>query len=120
MRNTRCYRVGHVEWNLMGCLWHVRMFDCACGSKLMRSCTYSQVSRVRFSCGSPQALPGVPKLREGVNPATWMLEISTPAAEQRLNLDFAEAYRNSKLYRCVVHCVVPVQPFCFQNIETPA
>lgn len=53
-------------------------------------------------------MPGVPKLRAGVNPATWMLEISTPAAEQRLNLDFAEAYRNSKLYRCVVHCLVHV------------
>ena len=47
-----------------------------------------------------QALPGIPKLRAGVNPATWMLEISTPAAEQRLKLDFAEAYRTSDLHRC--------------------
>lgn len=46
-----------------------------------------------------QELPGIPKLRAGVNPATWMLEISTPAAEQRLKLDFAEAYRTSELYR---------------------
>lgn len=56
----------------------------------------------------------MPKLRAGINPATWMLEISTPAAEQRLNLDFAEAYRNSKLYRCVLHlhCVVHHSIIC--------
>lgn len=74
----------------------------------MHLLAHSRASRFRLRCGLPQALPGVPKLRAGVNPATWMLEISTPAAEQRLNLDFAEAYRNSKLYRCVVHCLVHV------------
>ncbi|XWS11667.1 hypothetical protein CRYUN_Cryun37aG0019100 [Craigia yunnanensis] len=28
-----------------------------------------------------EAVPGVPKIKDGYNPATWMLEISTPAVE---------------------------------------
>ena len=51
-----------------------------------------------------QAMPGVPALRQGVNPATWMLEVSTPAAEQRLGLDFADAYRKSELFTCAARC----------------
>ena len=46
-----------------------------------------------------QAVPGVPKITEGYNPATWMLEVSSPLAEARLNVDFAEIYANSALYR---------------------
>jgi hypothetical protein len=46
-----------------------------------------------------QAIPGVEKITEGYNPATWMLEVSSPLAEARLNVDFAEIYANSALYR---------------------
>ncbi|KAL0299041.1 UNVERIFIED_CONTAM: Pleiotropic drug resistance protein 2 [Sesamum radiatum] len=46
-----------------------------------------------------QAVPGVPEIKEGYNPATWMLEVSTPAMEAQLNVDFAEIYANSDLYR---------------------
>ncbi|KAJ7297517.1 hypothetical protein O6H91_Y051600 [Diphasiastrum complanatum] len=46
-----------------------------------------------------QAVDGVPGIREGYNPATWMLEISSEAAESRLGVDFAEIYKNSSLYR---------------------
>ena len=46
-----------------------------------------------------QAVPGVPKVKEGYNPATWMLEISTPAVEGQLNVDFAEIYAKSSLYQ---------------------
>jgi hypothetical protein len=46
-----------------------------------------------------QAIPGVPKIRDGYNPATWMLEISSPAAETHLGVDFAEVYSNSPLFQ---------------------
>ena len=46
-----------------------------------------------------QAIPGVPKIKEGYNPATWMLEVSSTAVEAQLDIDFAEAYANSDLYR---------------------
>lgn len=46
-----------------------------------------------------QAIPGVPKIEEGYNPATWMLEVTSPLDEARLNVDFAEIYANSALYR---------------------
>jgi hypothetical protein len=46
-----------------------------------------------------QAIPGVESITEGYNPATWMLEVSSPLAEARLGIDFAEIYANSSLYR---------------------
>jgi hypothetical protein len=46
-----------------------------------------------------QAIDGVPRIKEGYNPATWMLEVTTPAAEIRIGQDFADIYRNSDLYQ---------------------
>ncbi|RZS15255.1 hypothetical protein BHM03_00047068 [Ensete ventricosum] len=46
-----------------------------------------------------QAIPGVPKIKDKYNPATWMLEVSSVAAEVRLQMDFAEHYESSALYR---------------------
>lgn len=43
-----------------------------------------------------QGVPNVPRLTEGINPATWMLEISTVAAEERLGLDFADVFADSE------------------------
>jgi hypothetical protein len=48
-----------------------------------------------------QAIPGVSKIKEGDNPATWMLEVSNVAVENRLGVDFAEIYEKSSLYRSV-------------------
>lgn len=50
-------------------------------------------------CNDQQAVQGVPKIREGYNPATWMLEISAPAVEAQLGVDFTEIYANSSLYQ---------------------
>ncbi|KAL3523636.1 hypothetical protein ACH5RR_016470 [Cinchona calisaya] len=46
-----------------------------------------------------ESIPGVTKIRDGYNPATWMLDISTSAMEAQLDVDFAEIYANSDLYR---------------------
>ncbi|GMP88570.1 hypothetical protein CsSME_00040509 [Camellia sinensis var. sinensis] len=46
-----------------------------------------------------EAVPGVPKITEGYNPATWMLDVSSTAVEAQLDVDFAEIYANSDLYR---------------------
>ncbi|XP_059640915.1 ABC transporter G family member 29-like [Cornus florida] len=46
-----------------------------------------------------EAIPGVPKIKEKYNPATWMLEASSVAAEARLDIDFAEQYRSSALHQ---------------------
>uniref|UniRef100_K4A4V3 ABC transporter domain-containing protein n=1 Tax=Setaria italica TaxID=4555 RepID=K4A4V3_SETIT len=46
-----------------------------------------------------EAIPGVPKITQGYNPATWVLEVSSPLSEARLNMNFAEIYANSVLYR---------------------
>ncbi|KAJ8754205.1 hypothetical protein K2173_002105 [Erythroxylum novogranatense] len=46
-----------------------------------------------------EAIPGVPKIKDGINPATWMLDVSSPAMESQLDVDFAEIYANSSLYK---------------------
>ncbi|XP_061374184.1 pleiotropic drug resistance protein 2-like isoform X3 [Gastrolobium bilobum] len=46
-----------------------------------------------------EAIPGVPRIKDGYNPATWMLEISSPAVESQLSVDFAELYTKSELYQ---------------------
>ena len=46
-----------------------------------------------------QAVKGVPAIKDGLNPATWMLEVTTPGAEARTGVDFADIYRNSDLAR---------------------
>nr|KYP71090.1 Pleiotropic drug resistance protein 2 [Cajanus cajan] len=46
-----------------------------------------------------EAIPGVPKIKDGHNPATWMLDISSTSMEARLEVDFAEIYAKSTLYR---------------------
>ncbi|XP_058179423.1 pleiotropic drug resistance protein 3-like [Rhododendron vialii] len=42
-----------------------------------------------------EAIPGVPKIRENYNPATWMLEVTSPSAEAQLGLNFARVYDKS-------------------------
>ncbi|KAK3411032.1 hypothetical protein EUGRSUZ_J03047 [Eucalyptus grandis] len=46
-----------------------------------------------------EGIRGVRKIEDGYNPATWMLEVTTPAQELALGIDFADFYKNSDLYR---------------------
>uniref|UniRef100_A0ACD5VQG7 Uncharacterized protein n=2 Tax=Avena sativa TaxID=4498 RepID=A0ACD5VQG7_AVESA len=46
-----------------------------------------------------QEIPGVPKIVDKCNPATWMLDVSSAAAEVRLKIDFAEHYKSSTMYQ---------------------
>lgn len=46
-----------------------------------------------------QAVPGVPAIQGELNPAAWMLEITTPGMEHQLGVDFAQVYKESDLAR---------------------
>ncbi|KAI9107579.1 hypothetical protein K1719_021616 [Acacia pycnantha] len=46
-----------------------------------------------------ESIDGVSKIKDGYNPATWMLEVTTSAQEVALGVDFTDIYRNSDLYR---------------------
>ncbi|KMT19204.1 hypothetical protein BVRB_1g015960 [Beta vulgaris subsp. vulgaris] len=46
-----------------------------------------------------QGISGIPPIPDGYNPATWMLEVTTPAIEERFSQDFATIYRNSAQFR---------------------
>lgn len=46
-------------------------------------------------------MEGVQKIKPGYNPAAWMLEVSSMAEEARLDIDFAEVYKNSRLFQYV-------------------
>ncbi|XP_057422907.1 pleiotropic drug resistance protein 1-like isoform X2 [Lotus japonicus] len=44
-------------------------------------------------------IQGVPKIRDGYNPATWMLEVTSAATEASLKVNFTNVYKNSELHR---------------------
>ncbi|KAG5248716.1 pleiotropic drug resistance protein [Salix suchowensis] len=46
-----------------------------------------------------EGVQGVSKIKDGCNPATWMLEITSSVREITLGVDFTDVYRNSELYR---------------------
>ncbi|KAJ8644662.1 hypothetical protein MRB53_006410 [Persea americana] len=46
-----------------------------------------------------EGIDGVSKIKDGYNPATWMLEVSSIAQEEIIGINFTEAYKNSDLYR---------------------
>ncbi|DBA66686.1 TPA: hypothetical protein ACH3X2_002151 [Trebouxia sp. C0005] len=48
-----------------------------------------------------QGVKGVPDIEEGMNPATWMLEVTTPGMESKLGVSFAQYYASSDLAK---HC----------------
>ncbi|KAG0455315.1 hypothetical protein HPP92_024607 [Vanilla planifolia] len=46
-----------------------------------------------------EAIQGITKLRDGHNPATWMLEVTTPSQEEILGINFNDVYKKSELYQ---------------------
>ncbi|CAN1225388.1 ABC transporter G family member 32 [Linum perenne] len=46
-----------------------------------------------------EGIEGVQKIRPDHNPAAWMLEVTSSAEETRLDVDFAEIYRKSRLHQ---------------------
>ncbi|KAJ7966134.1 Pleiotropic drug resistance ABC transporter [Quillaja saponaria] len=46
-----------------------------------------------------EGMNGISKIKDGYNPATWMLEVTSVAQEAVLGVNFAEIYKNSELYR---------------------
>ncbi|GMH11886.1 hypothetical protein Nepgr_013727 [Nepenthes gracilis] len=46
-----------------------------------------------------EGIIGVAKIKDGYNPATWMLEVTSIAQEASLHVDFGDIYRNSELQR---------------------
>ncbi|XP_024544542.1 pleiotropic drug resistance protein 1 isoform X1 [Selaginella moellendorffii] len=75
------------------------------GQNSQKLTDYFQVSIfIHIQCYSTlyitlQALEGVPRIKEGYNPATWMLEVTSATVESQIGVDFAEHYRNSSLYQ---------------------
>ena len=46
-----------------------------------------------------QGIQGVSKIKDGYNPATWMLEVTAVSQEQILGVDFSEMYKKSELFQ---------------------
>ncbi|KAK4596640.1 hypothetical protein RGQ29_014599 [Quercus rubra] len=80
-----------------------------------------------------EAVPVVTKIRDGYNPATWMLEVTAPSVEAQIGVDFADIYANFSLYlnlELIKEISTPVlgsndlyvptkysQPFSVQNLQ---
>lgn len=48
---------------------------------------------------SPKGIRGVSKMKNGYNPANWMLEVTSAAQEAALGINFTDIYKNSEAYR---------------------
>ncbi|KAL4298277.1 hypothetical protein GQ457_12G024710 [Hibiscus cannabinus] len=46
-----------------------------------------------------EEINGIPKIKDGYNPATWMLEVTSEAQEEAIGVNFTSIYKNSELYR---------------------
>jgi len=46
-----------------------------------------------------EGIQGISKIKDGYNPATWMLEVTTTSQEQVLGVDFSDLYKKSELYQ---------------------
>ncbi|KAI3868276.1 hypothetical protein MKX03_000187, partial [Papaver bracteatum] len=46
-----------------------------------------------------EGIEGVSKIKDGYNPATWMLEVTSAGQEAGLGVDFTNIYKNSELYK---------------------
>lgn len=46
-----------------------------------------------------KGINGVPKVKDGYNPATWMLEITSAAQEEALGVNFTDVYKKSEPYK---------------------
>ncbi|KAL4023458.1 hypothetical protein IC575_017211 [Cucumis melo] len=60
-----------------------------------------------------EGISGVTQIPKSYNPATWMLEVTTPAFEQRIRKDFADIYKNLEQYKyieaSIKHYSVPAE-----------
>ncbi|KAJ9555193.1 hypothetical protein OSB04_009807 [Centaurea solstitialis] len=57
-----------------------------------------------------EGIEGVNKIKDGYNPATWMLEVTSAAQEATLGVNFAEVYKNSELYKYGLHHSILLPP----------
>ncbi|EEC70582.1 hypothetical protein OsI_01785 [Oryza sativa Indica Group] len=46
-----------------------------------------------------EGIEGISKIKDGYNPATWMLEVTSTTQEEMLGIDFSEIYKRSELYQ---------------------
>ncbi|CAN7013037.1 hypothetical protein IGI04_012326 [Brassica rapa subsp. trilocularis] len=44
-------------------------------------------------------IPGVPKMKENTNPATWLLDITSRSSEDKIGVDLAQIYKESSLFK---------------------
>ncbi|KAI0493371.1 hypothetical protein KFK09_023487 [Dendrobium nobile] len=75
-------------------------------------CTIHQPSIDIFE-SFDERIPGVPKIKDNYNPATWMLEVTSAVVEEKLGIDFAHVYIDSSHYwdnkRLVEQLIIPPQ-----------
>lgn len=61
---------------------------------------------------------GVPAIKSRINPANWMLEVTSPEAEKRTGQDFAQLYARSELAAAAVAMVDKHRCGCLPVVQS--
>ncbi len=85
--------------SLLLCLKYVSGFNIALQCQPSLISIYNDHKLTFYKILTTQGIPRVVPITEGYNPATWMLEVTTQASEERLGIDFATVYKNSYQFR---------------------
>lgn len=72
---------------------------CMTGEGCNRACRVPLDAHLagRPACARVLCPRGVPAIKSRINPANWMLEVTSPEAEKRTGMDFAQLYSRSEL-----------------------
>ena len=91
-----------VQWDRIPQNWLSTLRSVQVKLTIIAACwdTYFLLNHVTWNSNLfVQGIEGVSKIKDGYNPATWMLEVSSSAQEEMLGVDFCEIYKQSELYQ---------------------
>ncbi|KAG0458507.1 hypothetical protein HPP92_023664 [Vanilla planifolia] len=56
-----------------------------------------------------ETIPGIPKIMDNYNPATWVMEVTSTSLEAQLSIDFTGIYKESDLHRLNTELAVKLE-----------
>ena len=93
----------HLPYSAVQMKFSCTLHSCALSSFAFSSCAFSLCALActhasMFPSGS-QSIASVPPIQEGCNPATWVLEVSAPCVQEKLQTNLADEFESSQAFK---------------------